>query len=73
MMTMINNLADRMITLMRVINIDGFHSDDNRKFRNELNGMIMALKAMEIEFDFDYNKEVTEYTAIIIMGTRFEV
>ena len=70
---MINNLADRMITLMRVINIDGFHSDDNRKFRNELNGMIMALKAMEIEFDFDYNKEVTEYTAIIIMGTRFEV
>ena len=73
MMTMINNLGNRMVTLMRVINIDGFHSENNAKFRHELNGMTMALKAMEIEFDFDYNYEVTQYTAVIIMGTRFEV
>ena len=73
MMTMINNLGNRMVTLMRVINIDGFHSENNAKFRHELNGMTMALKAMEIEFDFDYNYEVTKYTAVIIMGTRFEV
>lgn len=72
MNTMINNLANRMTTLMRVINIDGFHGN-NRKFRCELNGMIMACKAMEIEIDFDYNKEVTEYTAVILNGKRFEV
>lgn len=69
---MINNLADRMISLMRVINIDGFHGD-NRKFRCELNGMIMACKAMDIEIDFEYNSEVTEYTAVILMGKRFEL
>jgi len=70
---MINNLGNKMVTLMRVINIDGVNSKDNKKFRNELNGMIMALQAMEIEFDFDYNYEVTKYTAVILMGTRFEV
>lgn len=69
---MINNLANRMIKLMRLINIEGFHGD-NRKFRHELNGMVMACKAMDIEIDFDYNSEVTKYTAVILMGKRFEL
>ena len=72
MNTMINNLADRMVTLMRVINIDGISGEGN-KFKHELRGMTMALQAMDIEFEFDFNSEVTEYTAITIMGKRFEV
>lgn len=70
MTKMIENLGNRMITLMRVVNIYGL---SNNKLAHELNGMTMALNAMEIEFEFDYNDDVTEYTAITIMGKRFEI
>lgn len=70
MTKMIENLGNRMITLMRVVNIYGL---SNNKLADELNGMTMALNAMEIEFEFDYNDDVTEYTAITIMGKRFEI
>ena len=66
----IENLGNRMITLMRVVNIYGL---SNNRLAHELNGMTMALNAMEIEFEFDYNDDVTEYTAITIMGKRFEI
>ena len=70
MTKMIENLGNRMITLMRVVNIYGL---SNNKLADELNGMTMALNAMEIEFEFDYSDDVTEYTAITIMGKRFEI
>lgn len=71
MNTMIKNLGERMITLIRVVNLCGISNPN--KLSNELNGMCMALKAMDIEFEFEFNDEVTEYTAITIMGIRFEV
>lgn len=70
MNTMINNLGERMIILMRVVNLEGLSGN---KLAHELNGMVMALKAMEIDYDFEYNYEVTEYTALILNGKRFEV
>lgn len=70
MTQMINNLGDRMVTLMRVVNIFGLSGN---KLAHELNGMNMALKAMDIEFEYSYNEAVDQYTAITIMGKRFEV
>ena len=69
----LETLGERMVVLMRVINIDGFHSNNNAKFRHELSGMIMAVQAMDIDIDFDYDREVTHYTAVILMGKRYEV
>lgn len=71
MNTIINNLGERMITLMRVVNLYGVSNPN--KLTHELHGMAMALQAMEIEFEFEFNDEVTEYTAITIRGIRFEV
>lgn len=71
MNTMINNLGERMIILMRVVNLYGISNPN--KLSNELHGMTMALQAMEIGFEFEYNNEVTEYAAVTIMGIRFEV
>lgn len=80
---MIQNLGNRMVALMRVINIENRNwSEDERrftetrpsnKFDHELHGMTMALQAMGIEFGFEFDGEVIEYTAITLMGTRFEV
>lgn len=80
---MINNLGGRIVTLLRVINIDRREwSQDERRFTesrpctrfdHELRGMTMAMKAMGIEFEFDFDENVIEYTAISIMGRRFDV
>lgn len=70
MFEMIQNLGNRMVVLMRVVNIAGLSGN---KLAHELVGMTMALKAMGIEFEFDFNDDVTEYTAVTLMGQRFEV
>ncbi len=68
--TMIEKLGNRMVALIRVVNIYGLHGN---KLAYELRGMKMALNAMEIDCGFEYNQNVTQYTAIIIDGKRFEV
>lgn len=70
MAQMIQNLGDRMVVLMRVVNIYGMSGN---KLAHELNGMVMALKAMGIEYEFDFNENVDQYTAVTLMGKRFEV
>lgn len=80
---MINNVADRMITKMKVINTydKEWATDERRftesrpcnKFDHELRGMVHALQAMDIDFEFHWNDDVTQYTAITIMGKRFDV
>lgn len=56
---------------MRVVNAMGIFN--NNALANELHGMTVALHAMGIEYEFDYNKDATEYTAVTIMGKRFEI
>ena len=83
MKEMINNLGKRMVVLLRVVNIGcrEWAQDERRfaelrpftKFDHELRGMTMAMKAMGIEFEFDFDENVIEYTAVTIMGTRFEI
>ena len=78
MKEMINNIGERMVTKMRIINMakrDGEYSSNFRKFPiySEWVGMTQLLKAMEIDFEIDFDEAVTYMTAITIMGTRFEV
>ena len=80
---MINNIAKRMITKIRVVNLytKEWSQDDRRftesrkknKFDFELSGMFQTLEAAGISFDVEYNTDVSEITAIIIMGTRYSV
>lgn len=70
MTNMVNALAERMVILMRVVNISGLSGN---KLANELNGMFMAVRAMGIEYDLEYNPEVSQYTALILNGNRYEV
>lgn len=82
MKEMINNIGERLIHKMRVINIctREFANDERRfseprklnKFDHEFRGMLDILKTMGIEFEIEYNDDVTEMTAITIMGQRFE-
>ena len=67
---MILDLGDRMVVLMRVVNLYGLSGN---KLAYELNGMTMAMQAMGIEFEFDFNDMVDQYTAVTICGQRFEV
>lgn len=70
MTQMINDLGENMVILMRVVNIFGLSGN---KLAHELNGMTRALKAMGIEYEFEYNDTVDKFTAVTIMGMRFDV
>lgn len=78
---MINNIGERMTTKARVVNdfmeswLAGNEEGNLRKnpFYSEFQGMCQMLKAMEIDFDIEYDEEVVKMTAITIMSKRFEV
>lgn len=75
---MITKIAERMITKMRIINTevkDGRYANNMRKFPiySEFIGMTQLLKTMDIDFEIEYDETVTDMTAIVIMGKRFEV
>ena len=70
MTNMVNDLAERMVILMRVVNISGLSGN---KLSHELNGMVMAVKAIGIDYEFEFNSDVTQYTALILNGNRYEV
>ena len=83
MTEMLNNLAERMITKIRIVNTHRrFWAKDKRRFTesrpftkidHELTGMEHALKAMGIPFEYDFDDEVVEITAVTIMGNRYEI
>lgn len=78
MKEMINNIGESMVTKMRIINSekrDGRYANNFRKFPiySEWVGMTQLLKAMEMDFEIDYDETVTYMTAITIMGIRFDV
>lgn len=80
---MLNNLAECMAIKIRIINVynKGWATDERRftehrpanKFDHELTGMTHALKAMGIPFEFEYDADVVEITAVIIMGIRYDI
>ena len=75
---MINRIGDRMVVKARVVNLAVEEGDYAHNIRecptySEFYGMIELLKTMGIEYDIEFNREVTHMTAIVIMGKRFEV
>ena len=40
---------------------------------SELRGMELTLKLLEIDYHYEFNDDVTETTALIIDGERFDV
>lgn len=80
---MIKNIGNAIVVRMRVCNISmrEWYEGEKRftesrplnRFDFELSGMLQALKHMGIEYEVDYNEDVTQYTSVTIMGTRFEV
>ena len=75
---MINNIGDRLTTKMRVVNLykeSGEFADNFRKcpFYSEFVGMTQMLKTLGIEFEIDWDVNVSKMTAVTVMGKRFEV
>lgn len=83
MNTMIENLGKRMVVKAKMVNhyakawsVDERRFNESRelnKFDHELRGMIQAIEAMDMEFSMEYDANVVEITAIVIMGYRFNV
>lgn len=78
MKEMIKNIGERMTVKMRIINSvvrEGQYQNNIRKcpIYSEWVGMTQLLKAMEMDFEIDYDETVKYMTAITIMGQRFEV
>ena len=79
MREMIKKIGESMVIKMRVVNMvkknnDYFNSNiRTNPFYSEFVGMTQLLITMEIDFEIEWNEDVTQMTAITIMGTRFEV
>lgn len=75
---MINNIGDRLVTKMRVVNLykkNGEYADNFRKcpFYSEFVGMTQMLKTLGVDFEIDWDASVTQMIAVTVMGKRFEV
>ena len=81
MKEMVNNIGERMTTKARLVNdfmaswLEGKEEGNLRRnpFYSEFQGMCQLLKAMEMDFEIEYDDKITSMTAIVIMGNRFEV
>jgi len=71
-------IAEAMATKASIVN---FTRDDEEWTGNirkhpiysELKGMELTLKLLGIEFDYEFNSDVTKTTALIVNGERFEI
>lgn len=67
-------MADRMATKIAVAKIYAKNYEKKRECPaySEWKGMEQALKAMEIDFEYDFNDDI-EIVAVTVMGQRAEV
>lgn len=67
-------MAQAMANKVKMVRIFADRYENKREcpFYSELAGMKQALKAMGIEFSFEYNEEYM-ITAVTVMGQRVEV
>ena len=72
---MYKDMAERMATSIRVMNIsiDNYENKRECPFYSELRGMEMALKTMDIEFEYTFDTEVKEITSVTVMGHTVEI
>ena len=74
----LKEMLDTMATKARLCNMlrkDGEYAENFREcpYWSELKGMETALKIMGIEFEYEYNREVTEMTAISAEDIRVAI
>lgn len=81
MKEMINNIGNRMVTKARLVNnvLESWESGEisgnlrSNPFYSEFQGMCQLLKAMDMEYDIQYESDAVRMTAIVIMGKTFAV
>lgn len=68
--SMAQAVAEQMATTIRAMNISvgEYENKRNCPFYSELRGMEMILKTMEIEFEYTFDLDVKEITAVTVMG-----
>lgn len=62
------------ICLTQVYKREGKYSENLRElpFYSEWKGIEQTLKILGINFEYEYNSDVTEITAVILEGARFD-
>jgi len=75
---MIKEIGETMVTKMNLINRvkrTGEYKDNMRKcpWYSEFYGMIQMLKIMNVNYDIDWNEDITEMIAITLNGQRFDL
>lgn len=68
-------MAQAMANKTKMVRIfaDSYENKRECPFYSELKGMELALKAMNIEYDFEYDEETYMITAVTVMGQRVAV
>ena len=75
---LINKIGERITAKMRVVNIgklNGYYKENFREYPSysEFVGMTQMLRAMDIDFEVEWDENDNQMTAITVMGKRFEV
>ena len=75
MKAMAQAMAQAMANKTKIVRIFADRYENKREchFYSELKGMELALKAMNIEYDFEYDEETYMITAVTVMGQRVAV
>lgn len=76
--TTLKEILENMAVKASICNINKKEGNYKNNFRecpfwSELKGMEQTLKIMGIDFEYEFNKEVTEMTAIKAQGIRVEI
>lgn len=75
---MINKIGDRLVVKMRVVNIyrnreEYAHNIRTCPFYSEFRGMIEMIKTMGIDHQIEFSADLSQMTAIVLNGKKFEV
>ncbi len=78
MKRIITEIGEIMANKMALVNIERKHptyKDNIREYPiySELYGMMQTLKAMDIDYDIEWNMEIDQMTSLTIMGIKFKV
>lgn len=75
---MINKIGERLVNKGKLVNryLQSCEADENKRknpFYSEFQGMLQLLKAMDMDYEIEWDAEVKLMTAITVMGKQFEI
>lgn len=72
---MMRAMAQAMANKIKIARIyaEGYENKRQCPFHSEWKGMELALKAMGINYDYEFDDETYEITAVIVMNQRVEI